>query len=72
MLLRPPAAHEGIFVERKIEEETAKAKRYPPIDGEIAVRGILRLAGFPHSNRGLESGYWFAIEDAEIDSSSSP
>jgi hypothetical protein len=67
ILFRPPAANEAIFVERRVPEKQGEPIDYPLIKGAIAVRGILRLAGSGHQNRGLEKGYWFAIEDAEID-----
>jgi hypothetical protein len=67
MLFRPPAANEAIFVERRVPDRSNEPINYPLIKGVIAVRGILRLAGSGHQNRGLEKRYWFAIEDAEID-----
>ena len=71
-LLRPPAATEAVFVEQRVPEKADKAIEYPFMEGEVAVRGVLRLAGFQHENRGLARGYWFAIEDAEVDLLSPP
>jgi hypothetical protein len=73
MLMRPPAANEALYVERRLPETAAAAAApLPHIPGSLAVRGTLRLAGYPGKNRGLAKGYWFAIEDAEIDPLGAP
>jgi hypothetical protein len=66
-LMRPPAANEAIYVERRLPDTDTAAAPLPHIPGSLAVRGTLRLAGYSGKNRGLAQGYWFAIEDAEID-----
>lgn len=72
--LRPPAANEGVFVEQRlsVDSGSGEAMTFPEVDGSIAVRGILRLAGYEGDNPGLEVGYWFAIEDAVLDQLGAP
>lgn len=71
MLMRPPAANEAIYVEQAARSGQG-ADGFPHQPGSLSVRGILRLAGYPGPNRGLEKGYWFAIEEAEIDPLGAP
>lgn len=75
LLMRPPAANEAIYVEqaaRSGKGADSAAGGFPHQPGSLSVRGILRLAGYGGPNRGLEKGYWFAIEDAEIDPLGAP
>ncbi len=64
--LAPPAAGEVVFVEQA-GSNLAPEGSYPPIDGLISVRGILRLTNAIPPNPGLQEGYWFAIEEAVVD-----